>query len=296
MVTSRLPYLRVEDPVPSKEPKPYGLFSVAQPTTPPDPHWMLGIEWQSICGGGNTTFDFCVTGAAPPAKAETLDRTLRGAQPFTVYEEIDCAPVGDFWERSLQLVQRALDENEQFLVEQAVWTGTAGGQAIVFPHLAANAVVTNANEVSVVTLQTAATIVTGAAGVGVSPARGLGLLEAAGYGCYRGAGVIYAPVVAVPSLVNQGMLYRDGARLRTVNGSYVISGSGFSNTGPDGSAAPGGTAWLYFTGQPFLYRGAARTFMREESLDRSTNLLKAIAERTYLFGWDCCHYAVLINV
>jgi hypothetical protein len=93
------------------------------------------------------------------------------------------------------------------------------------------------------------------------------------------------------------MVWRDGPRLRTINGSYVVSGGGFPNTGPDGTAAPAGTAWLYFTGQPFIYRSRdVRTFMREESFDRSTNLLKVIAERTYLVGWDCCHYAVLINV
>jgi len=297
VVTSQLPYLRIDDPVPTKEPKPFGLFSVVTPTTPSDTHWMLGVEYQSLCGGGNTTFDFCVTGSAPPAKAETLDRTLRGAQSFTVYEEIDCAPIGDFWDRGLELARRALDENEQYLVEAAIWSGTAAGQTLVYPHLAANAVVQNTSEpLSQVTLQTAAVVVTGSAGIGVSPARGLGLLEAGGYGCYRGAGVIYAPVLAVPSLVNQGMLYHDGETLRTINGSYVISGSGFPNTGPDGSAAPAGTAWLYFTGRPFIYRGVVKSFMREESLDRNTNTLKAIAERTYLFGWDCCHYAVLINV
>lgn len=297
MVTSQLPYLRISDPVPTKEQKPYGIFSVAQPISPADTHWMLGVQYQVLCGGGSTTFDFCVTGAAPPAKAETLDRVLRGSQVFTVYEEIDCAPVGDFWDEGERLVRRALDENEQFLVERAIWTGQAGGQELVYPHLAANTVITNSSEPSsVVTLQTAATIVTGSAGVGVTPARGLGLLESSGYACYRGAGVVYVPVQAVPSLVNQGMLYRDGARLRTINGSYVVSGSGFTNTGPDGSAAPAGTAWLYFTGQPFIFRGAVRTFMREDSLDRSVNTYKAIAERTYLFGWDCCHFAVLINV
>ncbi len=296
MVVAQLPYLRITDPVPTKEQRPYGLFSVAPPQSPADTHWMLGVEYQPLCGGAGSTFDFCVTGAAPPVKAETSDRDLRGAQPFTVYAEVDCAPVGDFWERGSAIVERLLTENEQYQVERAVWTGQAGGQEIVYPHLAANTVITNVNEVKVVTLQTAATIVTGSAGIGVSPARGIGLLEAAGYGCYRGTGVIYAPVLAVPSLVNQGMIYRDGARLRTINGSYVVSGGGFANTGPDGSAAPAGTAWLYFTGQPFIYRGSVRSFMAEQSLDRSTNMYKAIAERTYLFGWDCCHYAVLINV
>lgn len=297
MVTSQLPYLRIDDPVPVKEQRPYGIFSVAPPSMPSDPHWRMGVEYRPLCGAGSTTFDYCVTGSAAPAKTETSDRDLRGAQPFTVYAEIDCSPVGDWWDVGQRTVRRLLEENESFQVERAIWTGQAGGIEVVYPHIVANTVVSNTTEAKVVTLQTAATTVTGSAGVGVSPARGIGLLEAAGYGCYRGTGVIYAPVVAVPSLVNQGMLYRDGARLRTINGSYVVSGGGFTNVGPDGAAAPGGTAWLYFTGQPFIFRGSeVRIFAREESLDRSVNTLKAIAERTYLFGWDCCHYAVLINI
>ena len=296
MVVSQLPYLRIDTPV-TKEQKPYGLFSIADPTSPSDRHWRVGVEYQPLCGAGSTTFDFCVTGSAAPAKAETGDRDLRGAQAFTVYAEIDCSSPGDFWDRSSALVQQLLAENEQFLVERAFWTGTAGGLELVYPHLAANAVVTNTTEFKTVTLQSAATIVTGAAGIGVSPARGIGLLEQAGYNCYRGTGVIHAPVVAVPSLVNQGMIYRDGPKLRTINGSYVISGTGYSNTGPDGVAAPTGTAWLYFTGTPFVFRSSdVRSFAREQSFDRSTNTLKAIAERTYLVGWDCCHFAVLINV
>jgi len=296
MVTQSLPYLRVDTPV-TKEPKPYGLFSVAPPSTPTDTHFLLGVEYQPLCGGGGTTFDFCVTGAAPPAKTETGDRDLRGAQPFTVFAEIDCASVGDFWERSSGLVQQLLADNEQYEVEKAFWTGNAGGQQIAYPHIAANAVVLNTNEVKSVTLQTAATIVTGSAGIGVTPARGIGLLEQSGYGCYRGTGIVHVPVIALPSLVNQGMVYRDGPRLRTMSGSYVVVGSGYQNTGPDGTAAPAGTAWLYFTGQPFVFRaGSVRSFMREQSFDRSTNTLKAIAERTYVAGWDCCHYAVLINV
>ena len=297
MVVSQQPYLRIDDPVPTKTPRPYGIFSVAPPITPSDPHWMLGVEYQPLCGGAGTTIDFCVTGAAPPAKAETSDRDLRGAQPFTVYAEVDCSPVGDWWEVGQRVARRLLEENEEFQVERSIWTGQAAGVEVVYPHIAAAAVVTNTSEVRTVTLQTAATVVTGSAGVGVSPARGLGLIEQAGYGCYRGIGVVYAPVLAIPSLQNQGMLYRDGDRLRTLNGSYVVSGTGFTNIGPDGSAAPGGTAWLYFTGQPFIFRaGQVRTFSREESLDRSVNTYKAIAERTYLFGWDCCHYAVLINI
>ena len=294
MVLSNMPRQYVDDPI-SRTPKPFGLFSVTPPTTPAGSHWLAGVEYQPLCGGAGTTFGFCVTGSAAPAKAETGDRSMRGAQPFTVYAEIDCSPVGDVWDTQAVRVQLMLQENEQTVVEKALWDGKAAAQDIVYPHLAANAAIVDTRNVFPVTLQTAAVQVSGSNPA--APARALGLLEQSGYQCYTGGtGIIHAPLIAVPSLVNQGMLYRDGQQLKTINGSTVVAGAGYQNTGPDGSAAPPNTAWLYFTGQMFIYRGPITTFQREQSFERTTNTLKMIAERTYVMGWDCCHYAVLVSI
>src|SRR6185437_15185886 len=294
MVLSNLPRQYVDDPI-DRQTKPYGLFDVIPPTTPPGSHWLAGVEYQPLCGGGGTTIDFCVTGSAPASKVETGDRTMRGAQPFTVYAEIDCSPQADVWDTQIARVTRMLMENEQFIAEKALWDGRAANLDIVYPHLAANTAVVDTRNAFAVTLQTAAVQVSGSNPA--APARALGLLEQAGYQCYTaGMGLIHAQLIAIPSLVNQGMLYRDGSQLRTINGSTIVAGAGYQNTGPDGTAAPPNTAWLYFTGQMFIYRGAIRTFQREESLDRNVNTLKAIAERTYVMGWDCCHFAVLVSI
>lgn len=294
MVLSNLPRQYLDDPI-TRVPRPYGLFDAVPPTTPPGDHWKAGVEYQPLCGAGGTTIDFCVTGSAPVMKTETGDRTMRGAQPFTAYAQIDCSPLADVWETQARRVVRMLEENEQFIVEKALWDGKATTLDIVYPHLAANTAVIDTRNAYPVTLQTAAVQVSGSNPA--APARALGMLEQAGYQCYTaGMGLIHAPLIAIPSLVNQGMLYRDGSRLRTINGSTIIAGTGYQNTGPDGTAAPPNTAWLYFTGEMFIYRGEIRTFQREESFDRSVNTLKMIAERTYVMGWDCCHYAVLVSI
>ena len=33
-----------------------------------------------------------------------------------------------------------------------------------------------------------------------------------------------------------------------------------------------------------------------EALDRAENTMRLLAERTALAAWDCCHFAVLINL
>jgi hypothetical protein len=49
---------------------------------------------------------------------------------------------------------------------------------------------------------------------------------------------------------------------------------------------------MYATGAVFYFRGDVMVNPRAESLDRSVNTVKMIAERTYVLGWDCCHFAV----
>jgi hypothetical protein len=261
-----------------------------------DPHWQAGIEWQSLCGDAATALDYCVTGAPLPAqKVDTGGLEMRGANPFTVYAEIDCSPVGTNWDRGMADARRLLEMTEAHAVESAFWTGTAAGVLdTVYPHLAADSEVSDSSSVFPVVLQTAATIVTGS--TGVTSALGMGALEDAATDCYHGVVTIHVPMIAVASLMHRGIIQRDGARLRTIAGNTVIVGAGYANTSPTGAAAGIGQAWLYATGQVFGYRSAVKTFMREQSLERSTNTLKAIAERTYVLGFECCHHAVLINI
>lgn len=282
---------------PTRQPLPYSLVQMAEWRNDSDPHWQGGIEWQSLCGNSATALDYCVTGAAlPAAKVDTGGRDLRGANPFTVYAEVDCSPVGQHWDRGMADARRLLEDSEAHEVERAFWTGTAAGVTnTVYPRLAADAdVYDSTSSVMRVQLQAAAVVVTGS--TGVTPALGMGALEDAAADCYHGVATIHVPIIAIASLMHRGIIQRDGARLRTISGNTVIAGAGYQNTSPAGVAAGVGQAWLYATGQVFGYRSAVKTFVREQSFDRSTNTLKAIAERTYVLGYECCLHAVLINI
>lgn len=283
---------------PAFTPANYGLFSVVEWAPTADAKWRLGVTWESNCPSADSWLDSCIVsgvgGGFALTKAAMWEREHRGATPFTVYSEVDCSPVG-FYDSAETAARVGLERSEQFQVEQVLWTGTAAGVAEgVYPHLAADAEV---RDVSGILLQSAATIVSGAA---LSVENGLGLLERELATCYQGVGVIHIPMQAAPSLSNRYQIYKDtgpnGPRWRTANGNYVVFGAGYANTSPAGASVGVGEAWLYATGPVFGYRSDIKTFTRPESLDRTVNTLHMIAERDYVIGYDCCLLAVRVNL
>jgi hypothetical protein len=298
---------QIVDP-PSFTPLAYGLLSVMEQPTPQPDHWQQGITYEPLCsvnvsGMGALTYDECIVvtgaGGGPPAPPDFsvngLQQSTRGALPFTTYVEFDCSTVG--LQNAQALAEQALSAAEPWQVERAFWTGLAAGQTVVFPHLAASAQVLDATGIL---LQSAAVNVTGTGSVGVvgdlvNIETALGLLEAALANCYNGVGVIHVPQLLVPTMDAWGIIRAQGPIMKTLNGNRVAVGAGYPGTGPDGSARAGNTCWMYATGNVFGYRTDVRVRAPDTSaasLDRSTNTRKMIAERTYVIGWDCCHFAV----
>lgn len=280
---------------------PNALWDAAQRPEPGGPHWQQGVTWEEWCGGGGTVMDECLAvtgtdGAPAPQTSLTgnVTQVNRGATAFTVYAEFDCSPVGQDGERDQ--AESALLRSEAYQVSRAFWTGaagtTAGGAATtVWPHLASDTVLDDPQGIR---LQTAASpLVTG----GDDTAVVLGALEAQLAACYGGEGVIHVPYTALPSLASR-MLVKvgDDGRLRTPAGNLVVAGQGYTGSGPDGSAPAAGTSWIYATGALFGYR--SEVFVRQfpDTFDRSENTVKALASRTYLFGFSCCHIAALLNL
>lgn len=271
---------------------PYGLWDAAQKPTPDNGHWQQGITWIERCPDGGTTYDEClaVTGTGgpppePPAKADNVDQTFRGATPFTVIAEFDCSPVG--LRDAETVASDALARVEQQQVEAAFWTGSAGAQTVVFPHLAADTEVLDAQDI---VLQ----IVASPAVTGADVAQALGELEADLATCYAGQGIIHVPRVALPTLAAWNLVEDRDGRLYTTAGNLVVVGGGYTGSGPDGSAPAAGTAWIYATGAVFGYRGDVQVTSPRDSIDRSANTMRMIAERTYVIAFECCLLAAHI--
>lgn len=293
------PRLVIDDPA-VYSPLPYGLLSVVQAPSPASPHWQNGVTYQAYCAaGGSTTYDECVSELAdespgepgtlpePPAKAADTAALLRAATPFTVYAEFGCSPVGN--PDAAGVASAALDRAEPWQIERAFWTGVAGGQQVVYPHLAETLTASPPGEPDVV-LQTAADNLGGP----YDMAHGLGLLEGALADCSDMVGVVHVPRAALETLAAIGALKTAGGRLVTAGGNLVAAGAGYPGTSPAGAAPAAGTTWIYGTGPVFRFAGPVMLDTPRESIDRATNTIQMRAERTNVLGWGCCHIAALV--
>lgn len=265
------------------------LWEAAQHPAEDGPHWRQGVTWQDWCGGADTTYaDTCGitvtgTGTAPsaPDLAPTAGMALRGATAFTIYAEFDCSLVGL---PDTDQAADALARSEAYQVSRAFWTGRAGGQATVWPHLAADTVLDDPQGVR---LQTAASpVLTGADDAAVA----VGQLDAYLASAYGGEGLVHVPPAALPTLASRALVREgDGGVLRTPGGHRVVAAAGYSGSSPSGAAATAGATWIYATGALFGYRGDTVIQEFPGTFDRANNTVRKLASRTYLFGWECVH-------
>lgn len=287
---------------PEFTPLPNFLWDVAQKPTPSSPHWQQGVTWIERCGGAGTAYDECIavtgTGGTPAAQAslaDNVDQLSRGATAFTVFAEFDCSPVGQDYVQDK--AAEALSKMEAYQITRAFWTGTAGkagttDQTTVWPHLAAN---TTLDDPLGIRLQTAASpLVTG----GEDPAVALGQLESGLASCYGGQGVIHIPLLALPSFKANNLIKREteDEPWRTAAGNLVVPGSGYTGSSPAGAAPAAGTSWIYATGAVFGFRSDVYVRQFPDTFDRAENTVRMMASRTYLFGYECCHLAALVNL
>ena len=274
------------------------LWDAAQHPAEDGPHWRQGVTWQDFCGGADTTYaDACGisvgAGGAVTPSAPSLDSTAglmnRGATAFTVYAEFDCSLIG--LPEDNQAVD-ALARSEAYQVSRAFWTGQAGGQATVWPHLAADTVLDDPQGIR---LQTAASpVLTGADDAAVV----VGLIDARLAADYGGQGVVHVPPVALPTLKSRALVHRDDTTgvLLTPGGHRIVSAAGYSGSGPNGAAPAAGSAWIYATGALFGYRGDVVVQDFPGTFDRAKNTVRKLASRTYLFGYECVHLAALVTL
>lgn len=263
----------------------YGLYSVVQQPQPEGDHWRCGVMWEPYaCDAGEPYGDQCDDpGVDKPVRDGV---PLVEADAFTVYDGYLCRLPGRPSEAEVfDRARTALELGEQRTVELVVWTGLAGTQ-IVEPHLASpDAVVVNA-----VMLPTADDALALPAAIAA--------LEDYAACNYGGQPVIHAPRGVAELMQARYLLERDGAVLRTILGTPVAFYGCSPNTGPDGSEAPPGTAWIYITGPVAMRRGPVLVAPESlaAALDRTTNEVYVLAEREVVIGWDCIHAAVLADI
>ena len=277
---------------PKFEPLQYRLLDAVDGPHPFPGHTKLGTMYTpDTCSMPLETSTACLTGTGA-AKSTTGSIPNRGTDPFAIYTWLDCPLVGTDVTELEDRVRQGHANNAPTVVERVFWTGGAFNTS---QHLAEDTPIVETVGGSTVTIQTAATIITGTYDV----VEAIGLLEEAMAGCYGGTPMIHVPRRATPHLITNHLLKTKGNKLYTDgNNSCVIPAPGYSRTGPDGTTPAAGLAWFYATGSIKAWRTDVQIFARSprEYVGRGTNDTTLIAEQRFMFGWDCCHFAILVNL
>lgn len=263
----------------ARTPLPYGLFSTFTFRPASGERWEAGVQWErQICDPAEGIGQAYCDPADMIGLPKQLDRNGQGsgeATPFTVYGHFNCSPVGYSVDDAQRRATEHLESREQQRVERAFWTGDLGNT----PNLQDDV----------------ATI--GAGGVGVK--EGLGALESYIAAEYGSLGLIHLTRGTALIAAGLGLVEHVGGRLQTLIGTPVAAGAGYPGTGPGITSVPDpiptDVAWAYVSPPVFGYRSEPFTSSNRpgDLFDRATNDLMAIAERTYLLGFDDCGTAAI---
>lgn len=273
-----------------------GLYSVAPPSTGPvvdgnSRRWENGIQYQSeTCAEATTWAITCGTDDAREPKEPTLTFPLVEGTPFLAYLGVQCTAVGH---RSLEdyaaAVQRALEVCEQRSVERTFWTGDMGNES----RLASGVYDEINNPDGVEILGTSDVTALGVM-------QGVASLESWLGDNYCGVGILHAPRGLAAYAANFQLL-KDGPgnQLLTPLRNRWAFGAGYSvNTGPDGTEAEEGTAWIYATGQVNIWRSEIwlQPDQLEQAFNRVTNDVTMFAERNFVITKECRTAAVRVRL
>jgi hypothetical protein len=264
------------------EPASYGLLSLRDPKVADGIRWYDGFTYESrACNHTVRLLDIC--GGLDPVDAIVPDDPAppewRDYKPFGIEAYDKCTTFG-YEKRDVE--QRAIDALElctQKAVEAEFWTGELA--------------TTNSYDDNRYLASTAAVDVTPSGGP-VKVRYGLALLEQALASCGCGArGVIHA-TTEVGSVLP---VKQKGDHLETQLGNYIVVGSGYPGTGPDGTA-PGTGVWMYGTGMVTVRLGTSEAVgTRNQQIRASDNTWEARAQRVAAVVWDgCCVYGVHVDL
>lgn len=250
-------------------PVPYGLFSVAAFRGDGD-RWESGVQWEALTPDA---LEWIGQWQVPPTTTTGLPKDLAKnigplgeASPFTVYGHFNCSPVGWSPAEAQEQATAQLLAYEETRAEQALWTGHLGNT----PNLSVGA-----EDL--------------APGASVGAAVALGMLEEFIADSYGSLGVIHMSKRGAGAVAALNMVEARGNRLTTRLGTPVVAGSGYPNTGPDGlEPSENEKSWMRASPAIFGYRSEVFTSSNTagDLLDRGLNNLYAIAERSYLLGFD----------
>lgn len=236
-------------------PLPYGLFSVFSPRPTGTDRWEVGgVRWEAFtCDDlGSVGAPDCDEITGLPLDLGGLNAFTDEATSFSVYGHYMCSPIGNTLGYAYEQAVRHLELREEARVERILWTGEVDNA----PALSADP----SGDIGEFDL-----------------AAGVAALEQAFAEAYGSQGVIHMSRENALLYAKSGKVEKRGGRLYTVLDTPIVAGTGY------------GSDRVVITGQLFGYR--SDVFPGDQGgqlLDRGQNNLYALAQRSYLLGFDSC--------
>jgi hypothetical protein len=274
----------------------YGLFTAANgPIDLPNKGPLGGVVYEEEhCGQAHLLAAASCTGATIPVSIDACDGVATGL-PFQVQAGIKLGAVSYNAAEVERRVRIRLNDNAQYVAEQAFW----GGNADVQPVLQRWEFNGNTN-----TSQAGILDVTPTPGTAVTLEYGVGLLEDA-LAQYSYPGVLHARPLLTPFLVERQMMPLPtrsnggpGGKQYTPMGNVWSFGRGYANAHPvTGAAAAAGTAYIAATGAVTVWRDP-QVYVNppEKTFDRSGNAWQTTAFQAYATTVDCVAFFVLVEL
>lgn len=271
----------------------YGLFTAANgPFDMPDHGDIGGVQYlEEHCGQGHL---LAAASCSNPtiAISSTLD-ACDGAAIGLPFQVVAGIKTGAFPYDATEVERRVrirLNDNAQYVAEQAFWGGNADVQSVLQrPELNGASGILD---------------VTPTPGTPVTIEYGVGLLEDA-LSAYSFPGIIHARPLVTPYLVERQLapIPVRGARSADVQftpmGNAWSFGRGYSGHKPtDDSVVPAnGSAYLVATGATTVWRDPnVYVSPPEKTFDRSGNAWQTAAQQAMAITVDCVAFFVLVNL
>lgn len=243
-------------------------------------HELNGVEWLALgCCPVQDWPDPCdeespgdESPGSPPQK-EFCRPQVEYAAPITVYAGAECSTIGWSYDEARSHAEASLALGEQPALEAAFWRTKLSADADDLTPAAGPVAIT----------------------------QGVAALEGCLAETYGGVGTLHVPAGAAALLGCCNILSENPATgaLHTLAGNCAVIGAGYSamNTGPGGTEAEPGTAWLYITGPLVARRGPVDTIPDQPgpSVGIRTNDRRILVERTYVVGTTCTVCAIQVE-
>jgi len=269
----------------------YGLFTAANGPFPmPDHGDVGGVQYlEEHCGQAHLLA--AASCSSPTIAASTTLDACDGTAIGLPFQVVAGLKAGAFPYDAAEVERRArirLNDNAQYVTEQAFWGGNADVQAALMrPELNGSGILD----------------VTPTPGTPVTIEYGVGLLEDA-LAAYSYPGILHCRPIVTPYLVERQMMplpQQKGltGKQYTPMGNVWSFGRGYSGNKPnnDATAPTAGTAYIAATGATTIWSDP-RIFVSppERTFDRSGNAWQTTAQQAYSITVDCVAFFVLVEL